>query len=79
MTCPVCNAKTKVIDTVTTNTTVLRRRKCITCDHLFYTEEVTHDEIKHTFNAIKTDRYDRKPISSEELKLRLIKKLMEEK
>lgn len=40
MKCPKCEGKTKVIDTVHgSSNEVYRRRKCLECDHRFYTQE----------------------------------------
>ena len=39
MTCPVCGAKTRVVDCRQDCETVVRRRKCAECGYIFYTEE----------------------------------------
>ena len=39
MTCPVCEGKTKVVGGHDFGDHVVRRRKCLVCDHAFYTEE----------------------------------------
>ena len=74
MTCPMCNGKTKVVDSVATDITVIRRRKCIACNHSFYSEEISHDnddELRHTFSQIKNDK-----CSYENNKLRFIKEMI---
>jgi len=79
MNCPHCNGKTRVIDTTTTERASIRRRKCLVCDYLFYTEETikdNSDKLRHKFYEIKSGKYEKKPVSSEELKLRLIKRMM---
>ncbi len=80
MVCSKCNSKTRVIDTIATDITSIRRRKCLSCGCSFYTEEITYDndnELRRVFNEIKNGRYERKPESNEERKLRLIKRMME--
>lgn len=41
MNCPKCGGKTKVTDVVNnfSHNETYRRRKCVTCDHVFYTTE----------------------------------------
>lgn len=40
MTCPVCESKTRVTDSRDFGDHIVRRRKCLECDHAFYTEEI---------------------------------------
>ena len=81
MNCQRCNGKTKVVDCVNTNNSVIRRRKCTICGHSFYTEEISsnNNELKSTLNKLRHGKYDRKPISNEERKLKFIKSFMEGK
>lgn len=44
MFCPKCSAKTKVIDSRSCEEEVFRKRKCIKCGYIFYTEEFESDE-----------------------------------
>lgn len=37
--CPNCNVRTKVVDTVYFENAIYRRRKCPTCEELYYTKE----------------------------------------
>lgn len=37
--CPRCDEKTTVVST----TNEVRRRRCLTCDHRFYTEEIDYE------------------------------------
>ena len=56
MKCPQCNGKTKVMDSIATETSVIRRRKCTICSSLFFTEELTYDDfsdLKQEFNEHK--------------------------
>lgn len=78
MNCPNCNGKNRVIDSVTTDKSVIRRRKCLDCEQLFYTEEMCHDndELKSAFWKIKHGKYEKKPVTTEVLKRRLIKRMM---
>ena len=49
MKCPECEGEVRVVDTVKTpQNEVYRRRKCVKCDHAFYTVE---------FEADVTDRF----------------------
>lgn len=43
MTCPKCNGKTKVIESITEDDSITRRRKCIECDYRFNTVEIDKD------------------------------------
>ena len=39
MRCPVCNGDVKVIDSASGANAVVRRRKCLNCNHTFHTSE----------------------------------------
>lgn len=39
MRCPVCNGDVYVVDSGTNAKTVVRRRKCLECNHVFFTSE----------------------------------------
>lgn len=39
MNCPVCDAKSLVMETRGDDMSIHRRRKCTSCGHLFYTQE----------------------------------------
>ncbi len=43
MTCPKCSGKTEVCDTFLREDSVLRRRRCRECGHVFRTLEVDED------------------------------------
>ena len=43
MTCPNCNGKTKVIESITEEDSTIRRRECITCGYRFSTVEIDKD------------------------------------
>ena len=43
MTCPKCSGKTEVCDTYLREDSVLRRRRCRECGHVFRTLEVDED------------------------------------
>lgn len=43
MTCPKCNEKTRVIESVTDEDSTTRRRECITCGYRFSTVEIDKD------------------------------------
>lgn len=40
MTCEVCGQDTTVFVTYSESDTVVRQRKCVSCGHIFYTQEI---------------------------------------
>lgn len=44
MTCPLCGKKTKVIDTRASMDAIARKRICISCRYVFYTQEVEDEQ-----------------------------------
>lgn len=44
MTCPVCGGEVEVNKSYSDCETVARKRKCVECGYVFYTEEVETDE-----------------------------------
>ena len=57
MTCPVCGASTKVIDSAKEVDCVYRCRECTECGCRFYTEET---ETKAAKNRLRNIRYKRR-------------------
>jgi transcriptional repressor NrdR len=43
MNCPVCNEKTKVIDSQAEEDSIRRRRVCLGCKYRFFTVEIDED------------------------------------
>lgn len=43
MTCPKCNEKTKVIDSIPSDDSTERRRECVECGYRFSTVEIDKD------------------------------------
>ena len=43
MTCPKCNEKTKVIESITEDDSITRRRECTKCGYRFNTVEIDKD------------------------------------
>lgn len=43
MTCPKCNGKTKVIESITDDDSITRRRECVECGYRFNTVEIDKD------------------------------------
>ena len=43
MTCPKCNEKTKVIDSIPNDDSTERRRECVACGYRFSTVEIDKD------------------------------------
>jgi transcriptional regulator NrdR family protein len=39
MRCPECKGDVKVVDSASNANTVIRRRRCLDCDYVFYTTE----------------------------------------
>ena len=48
MTCPKCNEKTRVIDTIPDEDSVARRRECVACGYRFSTIEIDKDLYERT-------------------------------
>ena len=46
MTCPVCNAKTKILETRSDAESINRRRQCLRCGYRFSTVEMDKDLYK---------------------------------
>lgn len=44
MICQICGGATQVVDTGTSDTEIIRRRKCKTCGKIFYTVERKTDK-----------------------------------
>lgn len=40
MTCPVCGERSRCIDTITECDVIYRKRQCVDCGYVFYTEEI---------------------------------------
>ena len=56
MKCTNCNGNVKVTDSVTIGNVVFRRRKCVECGKIIYTEESTsirHQELKKRFWKVR--------------------------
>ena len=45
MLCEICEGKTRVINTRTDVDHVVRKRMCLKCGHIFYTQEIDMDYI----------------------------------
>lgn len=58
MTCPVCGEKCRVTDNKGDCEVTYRRRQCMACKHVFYTEEKETKEAKETFLDFRHE-YDR--------------------
>lgn len=59
MKCPECGCETRMVDSVNvSNNETFRKRKCVSCDHIFYTAEF---EVEHN-QAFKDEwtKYHRK-------------------
>lgn len=66
MDCPYCGSASRVIDSRSESDKVLRRRKCLECEKLFFTTELEVATSKEDFNrlsrAVYMDRCRRKYI-----------------
>lgn len=61
MKCPKCNGKTVVICTENEKNSVVRKRRCCKCRHVFYTKENESAEAHETFktlNKIRVAKYE---------------------
>lgn len=52
MDCPKCGYASRVIDSRSESYIVLRRRKCLACEKLFFTTEVELEDSKANFNRL---------------------------
>jgi len=59
MDCPKCKGKTKVIDCVALNSSVIRKRKCTVCNNSFHTEENIGNNLAlaQLLNGVKYCKY----------------------
>ena len=57
MRCPICNGDVKVMDSGTNAKTVIRRRKCLDCNNIFFTSEtIIFNEVgAPLLNKLKND------------------------
>lgn len=56
MNCPDCESKTRVVDSRRVELVVARKRECLECGRIFYTEEIEvedHEAIKYYQRVIK--------------------------
>lgn len=54
MVCPNCGGKTKVKESRADSDVIYRRRRCIDCNYIFYTEEVDSESAKAELNRFRT-------------------------
>jgi transcriptional regulator NrdR family protein len=52
MICPKCGGKVIVAHSISTDTSVIRKRKCIDCDNMFYTTEQQEQKAKYAFTEL---------------------------
>ena len=57
MDCPVCGSASRVIDSRSESNRVMRRRKCLACEKLFFTTEVELEDSKENFNRLSREVY----------------------
>ena len=43
MTCPICGGKSKVNDSISDCETVYRKRQCLDCNYIWFTDEIESD------------------------------------
>lgn len=43
MTCPVCGGESRIYDTISDCEAVYRKRKCLDCNHVWFTDEYESD------------------------------------
>ncbi len=57
MDCPKCGYASRVIDSRSESNRVMRRRKCLACEKLFFTTEVELEDSKENFNRLSREVY----------------------
>ena len=57
MDCPKCGYASRVIDSRSESNRVMRRRKCLACEKLFFTTEVELEDSKENFNKLSREVY----------------------
>lgn len=67
MNCPICGEKTRVLDTVSDCEGVYRRRRCLGCDHRFYTTESDSDGLR--FREIEQSKIEKRGLKHEESRI----------
>ena len=67
MLCEICEGKTRVINTRTDVDHVVRKRMCLKCGHIFYTQEIDMD-YKTGKKEISQLQRQRKKLQEEEKK-----------
>lgn len=60
MDCPYCGSATKVMDSRAESNKVVRRRKCLDCEKIFFTSEVETDTSAEEFRKLTNEVYRRK-------------------
>ena len=60
MTCPKCFGKVRVMDTQSDDETVYRRRVCVECGYLFYTEEFESTSAEMNFKILDNEYHVRR-------------------
>lgn len=66
--CPFCGGQTRIMETRGNTKVVLRRRKCLSCDRLSYTEEniiLDYDVGAQRMMRMKKDLYPKYPKNSQ--------------
>lgn len=56
MQCPLCSGDTKVLYSIFETNEVYRRRKCLKCEHIFYTKEQYSNDARYKFNKAVLSR-----------------------
>lgn len=57
MDCPKCGYASRVVDSRSESNKVLRRRKCLECNQLFFTTELEVATSKEDFNRLTREVY----------------------
>lgn len=62
MRCPFCYSKTTVVESRTVRDSTIRRRKCLVCHRLFYTEEsfIEYADGLNSLSKTRSDHYELK-------------------
>ena len=60
MTCPICEGKVRVVYSLSDVDSVIRKRQCCECGHMFYTSEIEDPAAHGIYKALVNDRDKRK-------------------
>ena len=61
MTCPLCGGKSKVYDSISDCDAIYRKRKCLECNHVWFTDECESEgKIYREYASTRRNKYKHK-------------------